>query len=122
MLDNFQLTPSNLAIVGFSQGCMIGIQVALKKKKEIGCLIGYSGKVINKSHLSNNIISKPKTLLMHGQNDTIVPAIHLLEAKEYLTNMGLKVKTKMFKDCEHRIPVEGSSIGLDFLRKNFLEK
>jgi len=121
-LDNFQLTPSNLAIVGFSQGCMIGIQVALKKKKEIGCLIGYSGKIINKSHLSNNIISKPKTLLMHGQNDTIVPAIHLLEAKEYLTNMGLKVKTKMFKDCEHRIPVEGSSIGLDFLRKNLLEK
>jgi len=119
-LNNFQLTPANLGLVGFSQGCMIGIQVALKKKKEIGCLIGYSGKIINKKHLADNIISRPKTLLMHGQNDTIVPPMHLLEAKECLSNMGLKVKTKMFKKCEHRIPVEGSSVGLEFLRKNLL--
>jgi len=119
-LDNFQLIPANLGLVGFSQGSMIGIQVALKKKKEIGCIIGYSGKVINKKHLADNIISRPKTLLMHGQNDTIVPPMHLLEAKEYLSSIGLKVKTKMFKNCEHRIPVEGSSIGLEFLRKNLL--
>ena len=120
VLHHFQLSTSNLALVGFSQGCMIAIQVALKKKKEIGSLIGYSGKIISKKHLSDNIVSKPKTILMHGQNDTIVPATHLLEAKDYLNSIGLKIKTKMFKNCEHRIPVEGSSIGLEFLRKNLL--
>ena len=57
---------------------------------------------------------------MHGYNDSIVPPMHLLEAKEYLSQLGLKIKTKMFQNCEHRIPVEGSSIGLDFLRKNLL--
>jgi len=120
VFDNFQLTPSNLALVGFSQGCMMAIQVGLKKKKQINCLVGYSGKVINQKHLSNNINSKPKIFLMHGANDTIVSPIHLLEAKEYLGSHGLKIKTKMFKDCEHRIPVEGSSLGLGFLRKNLL--
>ena len=120
VFDSFQLEPANLALVGFSQGCMISIQTAIKRKKQINCLIGYSGKVINQKHLSDNINSKPKIFLMHGANDTIVPPTHLLEAKEYLNKCGLKVKTKLFKICDHRIPVEGSSLGLDFLRKNLL--
>ena len=120
VFDNLQLEPTRLALVGFSQGCMINIQVGIKKKNKINCLIGYSGKVINKKHLSENINSKPKIFLMHGENDTIVPPTYLLEAKEYLKNHGITVKTKMFKNCEHRIPVEGSSLGLGFLRKNLL--
>lgn len=120
VLDNLQLEPINLALVGFSQGCMMSIQVGLKRKKQINCLIGYSGKVINQKHLANNLNSKPKIFLMHGANDTIVPSTYLLEAKEYLAKHGLKIKTKMFKNCEHRIPVEGSSLGLAFLKKNLL--
>ncbi len=120
VFDNFQLEPFNLALVGFSQGCMIGIQVVLKKKEQINCLIGYSGKIINQEHLSDNINSKPKMFLMHGANDTIVPPTHLLEAKEYLKNHGINVRTKMFKNCEHKIPMEGSSLGLAFLKKNLL--
>ena len=120
VFDNFQLEPINLALVGFSQGCMISIQVGLKKKEQINCLIGYSGKIINQKHLSDNINSKPKVLLMHGANDAIVSPTHLLEAKEYLSNQGIKIKTKLFKNCEHRIPVEGTSLGLGFIRKNLL--
>ena len=120
VFDNLQLESSNLALVGFSQGCMISIQVGLKRKKQINCLIGYSGKVINKKHLSNNDNSKPKIFFMHGENDTIVSPTYLLEAKEYLKKHGINTKTKMFKNCEHRIPVEGSSLGLEFLKKNLL--
>tara|TARA_Y100000590_G_scaffold407726_1_gene498217 strand:+ start:1118 stop:1774 length:657 start_codon:yes stop_codon:yes gene_type:complete len=120
IFDNFQLEPSNLSMVGFSQGTMISIQVALKKNKQINSLIGYSGKIINQKHLSSNINSKPKIFLMHGTNDTIVPPTHLLEAKEYLLKHGVKTKTAMFKNCEHRIPVEGTSLGLEFLKKNLL--
>ena len=120
VLDDFQLKFNNLALVGFSQGCMLSIQIALKKKEQINCLVGYSGKIINHKYLSNNIHSKPKIFLMHGANDTIVSPTHLLEAKEYLANRGLKIKTRLFKDCEHRIPVEGSSLGLGFLKKNLL--
>ena len=118
ILDNFQLQTINLGLVGFSQGCMMNIQVGLKKKQEINCLIGYSGKIINQTHLSKNINSKPKIFLMHGANDPIVPPMHLLESKEYL--LKHKIKTKLFNNCEHRIPVEGSSLGLEFLKKNLL--
>jgi len=120
VLDNFQLETTNLALVGFSQGCMMIIQVGLKKKEEINSLIGYSGKIINQTHLSKNINSKPKIFLMHGANDPIVPPMHLLESKEFLLNHKIKIKTKLFNNCEHRIPVEGSSLGLEFLKKNLL--
>ena len=120
VLDSYDLDPNNLALVGFSQGCMISIQVGLKKKEKINCVIGYSGKIINQNHLSKNINSRPNLFLMHGESDIIVSPIHLLEAKEYLTKNGLKIKTKMFKNCEHTIPVEGSSLGLAFLKKNLL--
>ena len=118
--ENLELEFKNLALVGFSQGCMISIQVGLKNKKKINCVIGYSGKIINQKYLSNNINSKPKLFLMHGDNDNIVPPTHLLESKEYLGKHGIKVKTKLFQNCEHRIPIEGSSLGLEFLRKNLL--
>jgi len=120
VLSNLQLETKNLALVGFSQGCMISIQTGIKRKEQINSLVGYSGKIINKEHLLDNINSKPKIFLMHGENDTIVSPTHLLEAKEYLKKQGINVKTKMFKNCEHRIPVEGSSLGLGFLKKNLL--
>ena len=120
VLNYFQLEPKKLALVGFSQGSMISIQVALKNKKQIKCVIAYSGKIINQKHLMENINSKPNFFLMHGDKDPIVPSTHLLEAKEFFSNCQIKIKTKLFKNCEHRIPVEGSSLGLEFLRKNLL--
>ena len=120
ILNNFQIESKKLALVGFSQGSMISIQVGLKRKQEIGCLLGYSGKIINQEHLSKNINSKPKIFLIHGENDTIVPATHLLDAKQYLVDRGIKIKTKIIKNCEHKITVEASSLGLEFLKKNLL--
>ena len=120
VLETYNFTSSQLALVGFSQGCMMVIQVGLKKKEKINCLIGYSGKIINKKYLLNSIKSKPKIFLMHGENDTIVSPVNLLEAKEFLANQNIKIKTKLFKNCEHKIPVEGLSLGLEFLKKNLL--
>ena len=120
VLDNFQLETKNLALIGFSQGSMMIIQTALKKKEQINCLVCYSGKIINKQHLSDNIVSRPKIFLMHGDSDVIVSPSHFLESKEFLVQRSLKIRTKLFKNCEHKISVEASSLGLEFLRKNLL--
>ena len=114
-----KLKIEQMALVGFSQGCMISLQTALKRKDQIKCLIGYSGKILNPNHLSQNITSRPDIYLMHGDKDQVVPVNHILEAKEFFSNKKYKINTKIFKDCEHRIPTEGLSIGLEFLKKNF---
>ena len=113
-----QLKTEEISLVGFSQGCMISLQTALKRKDSIKCLIGYSGKILNLGHLSKNILSRPEIYLMHGDKDQVVPISHLLEAQEFFLNEKYEINTKIFKNCEHRIPTEGLSTGLEFLKKN----
>ena len=48
--------------------------------KILTALVGFSGKIIDKDHLSKRISSKTKMLLLHGELDAVVPANNLLEA------------------------------------------
>ena len=116
-----KIDSKKIALVGFSQGCMISIQTALKRKDEIKCLVGYSGKVLNKDHLRKNINSRPEIYLMHGDIDQVVPVNFLLESKHFFAENKYRISTQIFKGCEHRIPKEGLSIGLEFLKKNLYE-
>ena len=118
VINNNDLASEKIAIGGFSQGCMISLQTGIKRKDKINSIVGYSGKIIDVSHLQNNINSRPDIILMHGDKDEIVPVSFLLEAKEFFNKNRYKVESKIFKNCEHRIPTEGSSLGLEFLKKN----
>ena len=114
----FDLLFDKISLCGFSQGCMISLQTGIKSKQKLNSILGYSGKIIDKNHLEKNINSKPNVLLMHGDKDEIVPVSSLLEAKEFFNKIDYKIQTKIFKNCEHRIPQEGSSMGLEFLKTN----
>jgi len=115
---NNNLKADEIAIGGFSQGCMISLQTGIKRKNKINSIVGYSGKIIDVNHLQNNMNSRPDVILMHGDKDEIVHVNFLLEAKEFFNKNNYKIESKIFKDCEHRIPTEGSSLGLEFLKKN----
>ena len=112
------LIANQIAIGGFSQGCMISLQTGLKRKDKINSIIGYSGKIIDTEHLSKNIISRPNVILMHGDLDQVVTIEGFLEAKDFFAKNDYKIETKIFKNCEHRIPTEGSSLGLQFIKKH----
>jgi phospholipase/carboxylesterase len=118
VIKNNDLTSDKVAIGGFSQGCMISLLTGIKRKKKINSIIGYSGKIIDEEHLQNNINSRPNIILMHGDKDEIVPVNFLLEAKSFFSKNNYKIETNILKNCEHRIPSEGSSLGLKFLKKN----
>ena len=113
-----ELSANQIIIGGFSQGCMISLQTGIKRKDTINSVIGYSGRIIDKDHLEKNIVSKPNIILMHGDLDQIVPVNSLLEAKDFFNKNNYKIETQIFKNCEHRIPTEGSSLGLQFIKKH----
>ena len=113
------LNANQIIVGGFSQGCMISLQTGLKRKDQINSIIGYSGRIIDVEHLSKNIISRPKIILMHGDKDQVVSIDSLLESKDFFRNHNYEIETKIFKNCEHRIPTEGSSLGLQFIKKQF---
>ena len=110
---------NQIVIGGFSQGCMITLQTGLKRKDSINSIIGYSGRIIDTDHLSKNIHSRPNIILMHGDSDQVVTIDSLLEAKDFFGKNDYEIQTKIFKNCEHRIPTEGSSLGLQFIKKHF---
>jgi len=113
------LTSDKIIIGGFSQGCMLALQTGIKRKDKINSIIGYSGKIIDAEHLSKNINSRPNVILMHGDNDQVVTIEAFLESKDFFGRNNYTIETKIFKNCEHRIPREGSSLGLQFIKKHF---
>ena len=117
--NKFNLLNSNICLSGFSQGCMMSINKGLSEKEKFAGILGFSGKIINKNDLDKRILSKPSTLLIHGDQDEIVPPVNLLEAKDFFERNKIDIITKMIKGCGHNIPVEASSTGLIFLKKIF---
>ena len=114
------LVAQKIVIGGFSQGCMISLQTGIKRKDTINSIVGYSGRIIDTEHLGKNIVSKPNVILMHGDIDQIVPVNSLLEARDFFNKNNYKIESEIFKNCEHRIPTEGSSLGLQFIKKHLL--
>ena len=117
--SKYNLSSDQIIIGGFSQGCMITLQTGIKRKDKINSIIGFSGRIINTDHLAKNIISRPNIILMHGDLDQVVTIDAFLEAKEFFGKHNYDIETKIFKNCEHRIPTEGSSLGLQFIKKHF---
>ena len=97
---------------------MISLQTGIKRKDKINSIIGYSGKIIDTDHLSKNLISRPNIMLMHGDKDQVVTIDGLLEAKNFFNKNNYSIETKIFENCEHRIPSEGASLGLQFIKKH----
>ncbi len=114
----FKLDNSKICISGFSQGCMMSINVGLTSSEKYNCILGFSGKIINKENLLTRIKSKTKIFLTHGDMDEVVPSNHLLEAKDFFIRNKISIETKLISNCDHHISVEASSAGLNFIKKN----
>ena len=116
----YNLKNSEICISGFSQGCMMSINVGLTFNESFNCIVGFSGKIIEKKDLSSRIKSKTNILLLHGDSDPIVSPNNLLDAKDFLIRHKINVETLMIKNCDHYIPIEASSAALNFIKKNLI--
>ena len=115
----FKLENNKICLSGFSQGCMMSINLGLIANDNFNCIIGFSGKIINPQDLELRKKNSTNILLIHGDSDEIVSPSHLLEAKDFLIRNNIKVETHMIKNCGHNIPIEASSIALNYIQKNF---
>ena len=116
--SEYKLNNSKICIAGFSQGCMMAINLGLTAEENFNCVVGFSGKIIDRDNISKRIKSKTKMLLIHGDQDVVVPPNHLLEAKDFLIRHKINIETKVIENCGHNIPIEASSISLNYIKKN----
>ena len=116
--SEYKLNNSKICISGFSQGCMMSINIGLTSNESFNCIVGFSGKIIDMNDLSLRMKTKTNILMIHGDMDQIVPPSSLLDAKDFFIRNKINIEILMVKNCDHHIPIEASSAALNFIKKN----
>ncbi len=115
-LKRFALTYPQLIMVGFSQGAMMSLHLAPRLTNAIAGVVGFSGCLVGGAHLAAAITAKPKTLLVHGDLDEVVPYEAMAQAAKTLTECAVEVQTITCKNLGHSINDQGMRGAIDFLK------
>jgi len=113
------LSEAETALIGFSQGCMMALYVGLRRAKPLAAIVGYSGILVGRELLADAIRSKPPVLLVHGEDDPLVPVAALHDAVEGLEAVGVNVRHAHRPGLPHGIDDEGIRLGMQFLAEVF---
>lgn len=114
-LQKYGLDDDALALVGFSQGTMMALHVALRREKKMAGIVGFSGLLVEPNRLKADITSRPPILLIHGDSDDVLPVQALHQARAALGAAGLPVEWHVRPGLPHGIDAEGIEISRNFL-------
>jgi phospholipase/carboxylesterase len=131
MLDAFldevlaqrRLPDSHLALVGFSQGAMLALHVGVRRPRQVGAIIAFSGAVYDTDNdLAGEIRSRPPVLMIHGEADPIVPFATMTVSKELLKANGVPAKSMRRPGVGHEMDDDGIIAAGDFLTATVIGK
>ncbi|HVI50964.1 MAG TPA: alpha/beta fold hydrolase [Candidatus Sulfotelmatobacter sp.] len=119
-LAELNLSDDKLVLVGFSQGTMLALHIAVRRPAAPGVVIGFSGLVIAPERLleEGEITARPPILLIHGEQDEVVPHGFLSFAQEIFEKLGLPVLSLSRPDLGHSIDDEGLKAAIAFTLQN----
>jgi len=109
------LTPDQLVLVGFSQGAMMSLHVAPRREAPVACVVAISGRLLRPEVLAAEARVKPPVLIMHGDQDAVVPFGELARAGDALVAAGFQVYGHVMKGSGHGIAPDGLSVALQFI-------
>lgn len=118
-LEQYGLMEADLALVGFSQGTMMALHVALRRARPVAAVVGYSGMLTTTAELARSEFPKPPVMLVHGTADPVVPVAALHDAESQLKRLGVPVKTHVSHGLGHSVDPVGLRLGRDFVAEAF---
>jgi phospholipase/carboxylesterase len=113
------LDEASLALVGFSQGTMVSLHVALRRAKPVAGVVGFSGRLLAEELLGEEIRSRPPILLIHGAADEVLPVESLHRAESLLKALGVPVEAHERPGLGHGIDEFGLTEAARFLKTVF---
>ena len=113
------ITPDRLALVGFSQGAMMSMHIAPRRDTAIAGVTAISGRLLVPELLAEQAKVKPPILLVHGDQDPVVPFADMGKAGEALTQAGFTVYGHVMQGTGHGIAPDGLGVAVSFLRDCF---
>lgn len=120
-LQRHGLDDGSMALVGFSQGTMMSLHVALRRPRACAAIVGFSGALVAPELLPAEVVSRPRVLLIHGDADDIVPVQALGAAVEGLQAAGVPVDSMVRPGLPHSIDGPGLMRAGEFLREAFAQ-
>ena len=123
-LKRRNLPPSALALAGFSQGTMMALHVGLRRAVPPAAIVGYSGMLIMlgdaiSESFAAEIKSRPPVLLIHGDEDQLIPVQAVNHSAQGLAAVEVPVQWHISSGVGHGIDQEGLRQGGEFLAKCF---
>ena len=116
MVDE-DLLPEQVCLFGFSQGTMMSLHVAPRREDPVAGIVAFSGRLLEPELLADEVQSRMPILLVHGDQDDVVPVQSLLQAAEALQNAGFTdVYAHVMKGTAHGIAPDGLRVALAFIR------
>ncbi len=104
-------------LFGFSQGTMMALQVAPRRKETLAAVVGFSGSLMLPDALRDEVVSKPPVMLLHGDKDEVVPPEALSKAEFALDTLGFEVYAFVMENAAHGIASDGLSVAAGFMRE-----
>lgn len=111
------LSADRLILFGFSQGSMMAMHVAPRRAEAVAGVVAFSGRLLEPEMLADEAVSRPPVLLVHGDQDEVVPPESMPEAGEALSAAGFDVYAHVMKGTGHGIAPDGLSVALAFMRE-----
>jgi phospholipase/carboxylesterase len=116
MVDE-DLLPEQVCLFGFSQGTMMSLHVAPRREDPVAGIVAFSGRLLEPELLADEVQSRMPILLVHGDQDDVVPVQSLPQAAEALQNAGFSdVYAHVMKGTAHGIAPDGLSVAMAFIR------
>jgi len=109
--------PEALALVGFSQGAMMSLHVAPRRALPVAGVVAISGRLLVPDLLAGEAVVKPPVLLIHGDQDPVVPFADMSLAGNALISAGFEVFGHVMQGTGHGIAPDGLGVALQFLRE-----
>jgi len=110
------MRPDQLAVVGFSQGTMMALHVLPRRADPVAGIVAFSGRLLVPERLAAEALSKPPVLLVHGDQDPMVPFADMGVAGRALAEAGFETYGHVMKGTGHGIAPDGLSVALSFLK------
>lgn len=110
------LAPDRMVVIGFSQGTMMALHVVPRRVAPVAGIVGISGRLLG-PELLGEVRSRPPVLLIHGDQDPIVPYADMAQAQTALTGAGFAVETHTMPGTGHGIAPDGVAAALAFVRR-----
>ncbi len=114
-LEKYALAPSQLALVGFSQGTMMALHVGLRRSQQIAGIVGFSGVLVGARSLKEEMRTKPPVLLIHGDRDPTIPIPAMFDSADALAEAGHGAQWHVSYGVPHSIGPDGLELGGAFL-------